>query len=111
MNHKWTGMTQKNLENHIDCHRFSFVRMIEATNYVSHQIPKECTRLVNLVGSTDSKDYDVLSALAEIRQDDTRMRKNFELAAIFISPTCMVAKKQGNKKVEFYTTISATDGK
>ena len=28
MNHKWTGMTQKTLENHIDCHRFSFVRMI-----------------------------------------------------------------------------------
>ena len=39
------------------------------------------------------------------------MRENFDVTAVFLVPTCMVAKKQGNKKVAFDTTISATDGK
>ena len=39
------------------------------------------------------------------------MHDNFELAAMFLAPTCSVAKKQGNKKVAFDTTISATNGK
>ena len=33
------------------------------------------------------------------------------MAAIFLAPTCPVAKKQRNKKVVFDTTISATDDK
>ena len=39
------------------------------------------------------------------------MRENFDLDAIFLAPTCPVAKKQGNKKVAFDTAISATNGK
>ena len=64
-----------------------------------------------LVGSIDIKDADILSALAEIRQDDTGMRENFDLAEIFLAPTFLVGKKQRNKKFTFDTTISATDGK
>ena len=64
-----------------------------------------------LVSSIDIKDADVLSALAEICQEDTGMRESFDLAAIFFAPTCPVAKKQGNKKFAFDTTISTNDGK
>ena len=39
------------------------------------------------------------------------MRENFDLAAIFIAPACPVAKKQGNNKAAFDTSISATNGK
>ena len=85
--------------------------MREANNHVSQQIPNKRTRVGYLVGSIDSKDADVLSALVAIRQDDTGMRQNFELAAIFIAPTCSIGKKQGNKKVAFDTTISETNGK
>ena len=64
-----------------------------------------------LVGSIDSNDGKVLSALAAIRQDNTGMRENFELAAIFLAPTFPVANNQGNKKVAFDMTISATNGR
>ena len=39
------------------------------------------------------------------------MRENFEMDAIFLAPTCPVAKKQGNNEVAFYMTISANDSK
>ena len=64
-----------------------------------------------LVGSIDIKDADILSALAEIRQDNTGMRDNFDLAEIFLAPTFLVGKKQRNKKFTFDTTISANNGK
>ena len=63
------------------------------------------------VGIIDIKDDDVLYVLAEIRQDNTTKRENFDLAAIFLAPTCPVAKNQRNKKVAFDTAIFTTDGK
>ena len=64
-----------------------------------------------LVRSIDSKDSDILYALAEICQDSTGVRDNFELAEIFLAPTFPVGKKQVNKKVAFDMTIFVTDGK
>ena len=64
-----------------------------------------------LVGSIDSKDVNVLSALAEICQDDTGMRENFELDATFLAPTCPVANKKCNNKVAFDITTSVNNGK
>ena len=110
MNHKWTGTRHQTTEKDIDFHRSAFVCLSEATNHVSHQIPNKCTLVGYLVGSIDSKDADILSALEAIRQDDTGMRENFELAAIFLASTCPVTKKQGNNKVAFDTTISETYG-
>ena len=111
MNRKWNGTTKQTLEKHIDCHWSAFVCLSEATDCVSHQITNERIRVVYLIGSIYSKDSEIISALAEICQEDTGMRENFDLADIFLNPTCMVAKKQGNKKVAFNTAISATNGK
>ena len=111
MNRKWNGTTKQTLEKHIDCHWSAFVCLSEATDCVSHQITNERIRVVYLIGSIYSKDSEIISALAEICQEDTGMHDNFELAAMFLAPTCSVAKKQGNKKVAFDTTISATNGK
>ena len=88
-----------------------FVCLSEATDHVSHQIPNERTQVGYLVGIIDSKDDDVLYVSAEIRQDNTKKRENFDLAAIVIASTCPVAKKQQNKKVAFDTNISTTYGK
>ena len=62
--------------------------------------------------SIDSKDAEVLSGLAEIRQDDAGMRNDFESAAIFLSPTCPVANKVPERKVGFnVATVLAADAK
>ena len=111
MNRKWTRIIQQMLEKHINRHRSAFVCLSKATDHVSQKIPNKRTRVGYVVGIIDSKDANVLSTLAEIRKDDMGMCENFDLDAIFLVPTCLVAKKHGNKKVEFDTTISATDGK
>ena len=64
------------------------------------------------MNSIDSKDAGVQSGLAAIRQDDAGMRGDFDSAAIFLSPTCPVAKKRPDRKVGFdAATISAADAK
>ena len=64
------------------------------------------------MNSIDSKDAEVLEGLAAIRQDDASMRGDFESAAVFLSPTCSVAKKGPERKVGFdAATIAAADAK
>ena len=64
------------------------------------------------MNSINSKDAEVLAGLAAIRQDDAGMRDDFESAAIFLSPTCPVAKKGPERKVGFdAATILAADAK
>ena len=54
----------------------------------------------------------MLAGLAAIRQDDAGMRGDFESAAVFLSPTCPVAKKGSERKVGFdAATVLATDSK
>ena len=108
----WTGQTRQTLGAHIDRHRQAYVALIEAADHVSHQIPSERTRVSYLMNSIDIKDYEVLAGLAAIRQDAAGMRGNFESAAIFLSPTCPVAKKGPERKVGFNAaTVSAADAK
>ena len=83
MNRNWTGTTAYTLEKHIDRHRAAFVSLSEATDYVSHQIPNNRTRVGYLIDSIDSKYAKILSGLAAIRQDDQGMRETFEQAAVF----------------------------
>ena len=110
MNHKWTGTTAHTLEKHINRHQEVFVSLSEATNHIYHQIPKNCTRIGYLINSIDSKDAEVFSGLAAIRQDDQGIRGTFEQAAVFLAPTCPVAKKLATKgKISFDPSISATD--
>ena len=86
--------------------------LIEAADHVFHQIPSDRTRVSYLMNSIDSKDDEVLAGLAAIRQDDAGMRGDFESAAIFLPPTCPVAKKVPERKVGFdAATISAADAK
>ena len=83
----------------------------EATDHVSHQIPNNCTRIGYLINSIDSKDAEVFPGLAAIRQDEQGMRETCEQAAVFLAPTCPVAKKLAMKgKISFGTSISVTDG-
>ena len=64
------------------------------------------------MNSIDSKDAEVLAGLAAIRQDNAGMRGDFESAAIFLSPTCPVAKKGPERKLGFNAaTILAADAK
>ena len=64
------------------------------------------------MNSIERKDAEVLAGLAAIRQDDSGTRGDFESAAIFLSPTCPVAKKEPERKVCFdAATISAADAK
>ena len=74
MKRKWTITTVHTLEKHIDRHQSDFVSLSEATNHVSHQIPNNRTRVGYLIDSIDSKDAEVLSGLAAMRQDDQGMR-------------------------------------
>ena len=111
MNRKCTGTKAHTLEKHSDRHQAAFVSLSEATDHVSHQIPNNHTRVGYLIDSIDSKDAEVFSGLAAIRQDDQGMRENFEQAAVFLAPTCPVAKKLATKgKISFDPSISATDG-
>ena len=106
----WTDQTRQTLVTHIDRHRQAYVALIEAADHVSHQTPSERTRVSYLMNSIDSKDAEVLAGLASIRQDDAGMRGDFEPAAIFLSPTCPVAKKGPERKVGFNAaTILAAD--
>ena len=108
----WTGQTRQTLVAHIYRHRRAYVALIEEADHVSHQIPSERTRVSYLMNSIDRKDAEVLAGLAAIRQDDAGMRGDFESAAIFLSPTCPVAKKGPERKVGFgAATISAADAK
>ena len=111
MNHKWTGKTAHTLDNHMNIYRASFVSLSEGTDHISHQISNNCTRVGYLIDSIDSKDAVILSGLAAIKQDDQGMRDTFEHAAVFLAPTCPVAKKLATKrKISFDPSISATDG-
>ena len=111
MNRKWTGTTAHTLEKNIDKHRADFVSLSEATDRVSHQIPNNRTRVGYLINSIDSKDAKKFSGLAAIRQDDHGMRETFEQAAVFLAPTCPIAKKLAMKgKISFDPSISAIDG-
>ena len=86
--------------------------LIEAADHVSHQTPSERTRVSYLMNSIDSKDAEVLAGLSAIRPGEAGMRGDFESAAIFLSPTCHVAKKGPQHKVGFdAATISAADAK
>ena len=97
MKRNCTSTTAHTLEKHIDRHLAAFVSLSEATDHVSHQIPKNFTRVGYLIKSIDSKGDKVLSGLESIRQDDQGMRENFEQAAVFLAPTCPVAKKLATK--------------
>ena len=106
----WTGQTRQTLVAHIDRHCQAYVALIEAANHLSRQTPSEQMSVSYLMNSIDSKDAEVLVGLAAIRQDEAGMRSDFESAAIFLSPTCPVAKKGPNRKVGFdATTILAAD--
>ena len=108
----WTGQMRQTLVEHIDRHRQAYVALIKAADHVSHQIPSESTRVSYLVDSIESKADEVLEGLAAIRQDDAGMSGDFESVAIFISPTCPVAKKVPKRKVGFdAATVSAADAK
>ena len=108
----WTGQTRQTLVAHIDRHCQAYVVLIEAADHVSHQTPSNRTRVRYLMNSIDSKDAGVLAGLAAIRQDDAVMRGDFESAAVFLSPTCHVAKKGSERKVGFdAATVLATDSK
>ena len=108
----WTGQTRRTLVAHIDRHRQAYVALIEAADHASHQTPSERTRVSYLMNSIDIKDFEVLAVLAAIRQDVAGMRGDFESAAIFLSPTCPVAKKGSDHKVGFgAVTVLATDSK
>ena len=108
----WTGQTRQTLVAHIDRHRLAYLALIDAADRVSHQTPSERTRVSYLMNSIYSKDAEVLAGLAAIRQDDAGMRSDFESAAIFLSPTCPVAKKGPERKVGFdAATVLATDAK
>ena len=108
----WTVQTRQTLVAHIDRHRQSYVALTEAADHVSHQILSERTRVSYLMNSIVSKDAEVLTGLAAIRQDDAGMRGDFESAAIFLYPTCPVAKKGLKSKAGFdVATILAADAK
>ena len=77
MNRKCTGTTAHTLEKHINMHRAAFVIFSEATDHVCHQIPNNRTHVGYLIKITNSKDAEVLSGLAAIRQDDQGMRETF----------------------------------
>ena len=113
MVHKsWTNQTRQTLMAHIDRHRQAYVALIKASDHVSHQTPSERTRVRYLMNSINIKDAEVLAGLAAIRKDDAGMRGDFESAAIFLSPTCHVAKKGPQHKVGFdAATISEADAK
>ena len=68
--------------------------------------------MIYLVNSIDSKDAEVLAGLALIRHNYAGMRGDFESTAIFLSPTCPVAKKGPKCKAGFdAATDSAADAK
>ena len=108
----WTGQTRQTLVANINRHRQAYGDLIKAADHVYHQIPSERTRVRYLMNSIDSKYAEVLVGLSAIRQDDAGMRSDFESAAIFLSPTCPVAKKGTERKVSFdAATILAADAK
>ena len=89
----WTVQMRQTLVAHIDRHCQAYVNLIEVEYHVSHQTLSEITCVSYLMNSIDSKDAGVLVGLAATRQDDAGMHGGFESAAVFLSPTCPVAKK------------------
>ena len=85
MKRKWMGTMAHTLEKHIDRHQAAFVSFSEATDHVYHQIPNNRTRVGYFIDSINIKDAEVLSGLAEIRQDYQGMRETFEQAAVFLN--------------------------
>ena len=65
---------------------------------MAHQLLEERTRVTYVMDSIESKDPNVLAALASIRQDNPGMRDNFEQAAAFLLPACPIAKKGASRK-------------
>ena len=64
------------------------------------------------MSSINSKDAEVLTGLAAIRQDDSGMHGEFESSAVLLSPTCPVVNKGPEQKVGFdAATIAAEDAK
>ena len=84
MNKQWSGTTHQTLKAHIDRHQSAFVSLSETSDYVSHQLPNERTRVGYLIDSITSTDVNVVAALASIRMDDTGRREDFEEASIFL---------------------------
>ena len=72
--------------------------MSEASDYVSHQLPNNRTRVGYLIDSITSTDVNVVAALASIHMDVTGRREDFDEASIFLAQICPITKKKGGGK-------------
>ena len=98
MNKQWSGTTHQTLKAHIDRHQSAFVSLSKAFNNVSHQLPKNCTRVRYLIDSITSTDVNVVAALASIRMYDTGRREYFEKVSIFLAQIFPITIKKGGGK-------------
>jgi hypothetical protein len=108
-NTKWNGLSNIKFIAHAAKHRSSYIDMTEAKEHVAVECPNERSRVTYLLNSIESKDPDLLAAVAAIKQDEAGKRSHFEDAVAFIIPTCPVEAKHA-KKAHFNASVSSTNG-
>ena len=106
---RWTGTNPTTLKQHCDIHRKAFVQLEQASEHVQIQLPSARTRVTYLLDSLDTKDPDVLAALAHIRALSGGMREDFEATVAYLLPQCPVSKKRKSGTKRDHAEISGVN--
>lgn len=93
----WSGLNNVTLQAHCQRHRAAHLAMSEAKAYIPVDLVNPRQQVTYLLDSIQTKDANVLSVVAAIKQDETNRRVNFEAAVASLVVECPVAKKNRAK--------------
>ena len=109
--HKFSGTTNVKLLQYTAKHRKFYIDLTEASTHVPVEFPNGHSRVTYLMTLITCKDLDVLSALANICQDEDNKRRNFENTVNFLLLTCPVVKKSNTKNRRVtHAEVATADG-
>ena len=86
-NRKWMGNTNITLERHVEGPRAVYVHLTTAAENVDYQLPNKQIRVSHLMNSIENNcdDGQVVTALANIYQNDPGMRDDFDKCCRILS--------------------------
>ena len=110
---KWKGQSNYPLERFCQKHRNGYTTMRAAAEHVDFQLPNQHTRVGYLLDAIECDDAKLQAAIANIENDKSGKRVDFEAAVAFLLPSCPISRKRQKTtktNVVGVSEISATTG-
>ena len=93
----WSGLNNVTLQAHCQRQRAAHLAMSEAKAYIPVDLVNPRQKVTYLLDSIQTKDANVLSVVAAIKQDEQNRRVDFEAAVASLVVECPVTKKNRAK--------------